>query len=1222
MDFKKTHGGVQHQLSIDPSGIDICGNGHVNVNVHTRNMSINMDTIDISGNIKFDDTHLHETWFGPDLRGGVDISDGGWVMMKNKPPGPNDFDEYTSESNTINFTQDSGIEGFEGHFSRPTSELTFTPDEILFTSIASDGQRVWWILDYTIATNVSSSSSAWSVDGTFLVSTTVIKASSSNVSHITHVYSWDNAENIFSRAVYFNEGTINPPEWLVLPHPQLNNSSASQFPVYRASGTLDSSESNHSFLYHQGMSIFFRDSTNIQANPKPYPTLIKKEPEHLHITAPLNIYPEGDYELDKLGFDGNINLTYDNYLGSSNNGITIDNNGGWYIVRQSYNPTHPHYDDNFHFGINHGTLDINNLSAGDFYSRNVSNYDYDEVLFWGEGNKWLIFDRTLLESFKSLSDAGGTNQIGVKKSSVSATQHLIYSNPTVANHRPHIFYSNTDGTLDNTNNGSNRLDWTEYDAGIVTNNNWGYMAGERKYYVRRSDGQPVRLKNKVKVDVDGNLDVDGTINGIITTANGNIGIGTTSPKALLNTNNVMTANNNTIRPSNSGDTVYETESLWLGKSYTTSNYWGMSLGTTWTGHGYIQCLNTRTSDYYHLYLNPKGGNVGIGTTSPGALLDVVNSDDSGIAEIRAMGVNQGTGKVYVGQKYNTGGGIIYQGDNTPSVISGSSSDEICLFRRESGTDYAVLRFPYNSNDITATGSVASGAWFTAKHGFYYSKDRSNHKNMRIGHWYGAASESESRITNSTNLHIDCASGAGTYINNYSGGTTFTKALDTQNYNIEAGSGKVYAKGFHADGSNPFGNSGTLYGWLQEDGTTMSQRWNSNGQGGKPRSAYFEHYLACQGVMGRSDSRIKKNIKEIVTTEYFLDLIKNIQITEYDYIYKENGDHAYGYIAQQVKKHYPDAIELGFGFLPDEQRYIENTLLQKYEDGEKIKWKLIIQNLKFEDNHTGICKFYCSNNKDEDPICLKINIEPDNKTVIFNEKYENIYFYGKEVNDFHYIDKNKIYNLHHGAIQELYKEIINIKNDKPYSLYLLIADNCLNYTHVNNCSIIINETIFDNINKKNIINRINKEYEINHTNEIFTIIKLNNKYYLKEINNNFNLNYKHYLTNSYKIKDGMTGVLETYNDNNKFKLDFIINNNYELLLSNKKNDHIKIDDLIKNSFKISYLCDSIPCIENSSINLINNMLKLYDTNKYNELKKEYTVLKNNYEHLISNANLQN
>ena len=110
-------------------------------------------TLDMSGNVKFDDTHVDVTWFNNN-NGTWNIGNGaggGWTMMKNKPPGPEALDEYTSNSNSINFIQDRGIEGFSQYFSRPTSELTFTPDEILITSIASDGQRVWWILDYTIA---------------------------------------------------------------------------------------------------------------------------------------------------------------------------------------------------------------------------------------------------------------------------------------------------------------------------------------------------------------------------------------------------------------------------------------------------------------------------------------------------------------------------------------------------------------------------------------------------------------------------------------------------------------------------------------------------------------------------------------------------------------------------------------------------------------------------------------------------------------------------------------------------------------------------------------------------------------------------------------------------------------------------------------------------------------------------------------------------------------
>ena len=64
---------------------------------------------------------------------------------------------------------------------------------------------------------------------------------------------------------------------------------------------------------------------------------------------------------------------------------------------------------------------------------------------------------------------------------------------------------------------------------------------------------------------------------------------------------------------------------------------------------------------------------------------------------------------------------------------------------------------------------------------------------------------------------------------------------------------------------------------------------------------------------------------------------------------------------------------------------------------------------------------CSNSNIETKI---VKIEDDNKTFIFDNKYQNIGLWGKEVNDFHTIDKNMIFALHHSAIQELSRE-----NDK-------------------------------------------------------------------------------------------------------------------------------------------------------------------------------------------------
>ena len=66
-----------------------------------------------------------------------------------------------------------------------------------------------------------------------------------------------------------------------------------------------------------------------------------------------------------------------------------------------------------------------NLTIGDFYSRNVSDYDYDEVLFWEEtGKRWLILDRTILESFASSIDGNGNDKLVLKN--LVYLQHHIY----------------------------------------------------------------------------------------------------------------------------------------------------------------------------------------------------------------------------------------------------------------------------------------------------------------------------------------------------------------------------------------------------------------------------------------------------------------------------------------------------------------------------------------------------------------------------------------------------------------------------------------------------------------------------------------------------------------------------------------------------------------------------------------------------------------------------
>ena len=117
-----------------------------------------------------------------------------------------------------------------------------------------------------------------------------------------------------------------------------------------------------------------------------------------------------------------------------------------------------------------------------------------------------------------------------------------------------------------------------------------------------------------------------------------VGIGTTTPRCLLNVNtNGMSNSHNTI-PTGVGS-INITTSLFLGKSNGNNtsgnlhNYWGLLVGTLWNGRSYIYSGHSNNSSYYDLLLNPLGGRVGIGTTSPEGGLHVANYYDHGSSQV-------------------------------------------------------------------------------------------------------------------------------------------------------------------------------------------------------------------------------------------------------------------------------------------------------------------------------------------------------------------------------------------------------------------------------------------------------------------------------------------------------------------------------------------------------------------------------------------------------------
>ena len=87
---------------------------------------------------------------------------------------------------------------------------------------------------------------------------------------------------------------------------------------------------------------------------------------------------------------------------------------------------------------------------------------------------------------------------------------------------------------------------------------------------------------------------------------------------------------------------------------------------------------------------------------------LIKCDDAGNAFLNVSGDSQGTGRVYVGQSDDYGGGIEYNGDGTPAT-TGAGSDLITLWRRSAGTDEWTARNSYNDNNWSFRGEVTAYA---------------------------------------------------------------------------------------------------------------------------------------------------------------------------------------------------------------------------------------------------------------------------------------------------------------------------------------------------------------------------------------------------------------------------------------------------------------------------------------------------------------------------------
>ena len=188
-------------------------------------------------------------------------------------------------------------------------------------------------------------------------------------------------------------------------------------------------------------------------------------------------------------------------------------------------------------------------------------------------------------------------------------------------------------------------------------------------------------------------------------------------------------------------------------------------------------------------------------------------------------------------------------------------------------------------------------------------------------------------------------------------------------------------------------------------------------------------IYATGSITSSDRRIKTDITPI-NDGTALNKINQLESYEYNYIDPERkkSQKTIGFIAQEVKEVIPNAVTILDDVIPDELRIIENPIWEDIEDesGNMLKYILEIPDLDISgSNYTGNIRLLCNNEEDEkkpiDVECVKDLSGNFTNRFKLEQKWDNVFLYGKGVDDFHTIDKSQIFALHHSAIQQLSRE---------------------------------------------------------------------------------------------------------------------------------------------------------------------------------------------------------
>ena len=422
-------------------------------------------------------------------------------------------------------------------------------------------------------------------------------------------------------------------------------------------------------------------------------------------------------------------------------------------------------------------------------------------------------------------------------------------------------------------------------------------------------------------------------------ANGNVGIGTSSPKTRLQSTAATTLNAPSLGSATSAP-FYVTNS---------DTAYGLLVGTNASdGHVWLQAQRTDgTATAHSITLNEAGGNVGIGTSSPSQKLDV-----NGIGRMR---FSSGTGaghwldtignasRFFVGSDataeawrvYDSGGGganRIYL-DSSGNVGIGTSSPSTKLTVsgtqtiRGAGTDGGIYTCLYMDENTSPYTSTFAGYTLSLNTGGNSARTSRLYIDQNGNVGIGTTSPSF-RVTANYTAPSTFTNATGDFLEMWQNGgaNALGVAIETTAKVARFVNNNGYITAFNYTGTAEamrIDSSGNLQLGTTTNLGKMTTVWNNSTQQGMVLYAATTtfngspvlFYNSAGGICGfigqtastvsyntSSDYRLKENVRPMTTGLATISALKPVQ-----YDWKTDGSHGEGFIAHELQEVIPLAV---------------------------------------------------------------------------------------------------------------------------------------------------------------------------------------------------------------------------------------------------------------------------------------------------------------------------